>query len=308
VAVDRFGIKPLYWAQGPHGLVFGSELSSVLASELVPRELDPQALSEYFALGYVPAPACILAGVQKLLPGTWLTWSRGSEPVLERYWEPPLAQTLNEADARELPATLLGALRDAVRSHLVSDVPLGAFLSGGIDSSVIVALMAEDSPRPVKTFSIGFDDPEHDELDKARLVASCFGTDHHEHVVEPATVDVLPKLVSHFAEPFADSSALPTYHVSALAAGSVKVASRGTEETSCSSVTRRFGALSWPVRFSGCPNRSDARSPGPWVGRLASLGRCGTIASAAGRNAHRTASLTRSTRTEARWHLPILER
>jgi asparagine synthase (glutamine-hydrolysing) len=227
VAVDRFGIKPLYWAQGPHGLVFGSELSSVLASGLVPRDLDPQALSEYFALGYVPAPASILAGVQKLLPGTWLRWTPGSEPVLERYWEPPLAQPRDEADPRELRATVLGALRDAVRSHLVSDVPLGAFLSGGIDSSVIVALMAEDSPRPVKTFSIGFDDPEHDELDKARLVASCFGTDHHEHTVEPAAVDVLPKLVSHFAEPFADSSALPTYHVSALAAGSVKVALSG---------------------------------------------------------------------------------
>ena len=123
---------------------------------------------------------------------------------------------------------MLDALRDAVRAHLVSDVPLGAFLSGGIDSSVIVALMAEATSGPVKTFSIGFDDPEHDELGKARLVAERYGTDHHEFVVRPDAVeDVLPTLVSHFGEPFADSSALPTYYVSKLASESVKVALSG---------------------------------------------------------------------------------
>ncbi len=227
VAVDRFGIKPLYWAHGPWGFVLGSELSSVLASELVPSEIDKQALAEYFALGYVPAPLTILSDVRKLSPGTALTWRRGSEPAIDAYWKPPRASAPDGADPKELQRTLLEALRDAVRSHLVSDVPVGAFLSGGIDSSIIVALMAEASPQPVRTFSIGFDDDAHDELEKARLVAKRFGTDHRELVVEPQTVDVLPTLVSHFAEPFADSSALPTYHVSALAADSVKVALSG---------------------------------------------------------------------------------
>ena len=151
----------------------------------------------------------------------------GSEPALETYWRPPHARPADGGDPEHIRAELLDALRDAVESHLVSDVPLGAFLSGGIDSSVIVALMAQASSEPMRTFSIGFPDAEHDELDKARLVADRYGTDHHELVVEPSSVDVLPKLVSHFAEPFADSSALPTYHVSSLAARHVKVALSG---------------------------------------------------------------------------------
>ena len=226
VAVDRFGIKPLYWAHGLEGLAFASELPSLLRAGLVSRELDRQSLAEYLALGYVPAPRSILGGVRKLLPATQLTWRPGSDPELTTYWRPPLARP-SEAGTEELRATVLEGLRDAVRSHLISDVPLGAFLSGGIDSSTIVALMAEVSSQPVRTFSIGFDDSEHDELDKARIVASRFGTDHHELVVEPAAVDVLPTIVEHFAEPFADASALPTYFVSGLAADSVKVALSG---------------------------------------------------------------------------------
>jgi asparagine synthase (glutamine-hydrolysing) len=228
VAVDRFGIKPLYWSYDRDQLVLGSEMSCLLASGLVPRELDTAALAEYLALGYVPAPASILKGVRKLEPGTLLTWERGSEPRVRRYWEPPRARASERIDARELRTLVLDALKDAVRAHLVSDVPLGAFLSGGIDSSVVVALMAEAQSGPVKTFSIGFDDPEHDELEKARLVASRYATDHHELVVRPDAVEnVLPTLISHFGEPFADQSALPTYYVSGLAAGSVKVALSG---------------------------------------------------------------------------------
>jgi asparagine synthase (glutamine-hydrolysing) len=227
LAVDRFGIKPLYWAAGTGAFVLGSELSCVLASGLVDRELDHQALAEYFAVGYIPAPSTILRGVKKLPPATRMRLKPGSEPSLDRYWSPPSAREADGGDVERIRADLLDALRDAVRSHLVSDVPLGAFLSGGIDSSVIVALMAEASSEPVRTFSIGFPDAEHDELDKARLVAARYATDHHELVVEPSGVDVLPKLVSHFAEPFADASALPTYHVSSLAAQSVKVALSG---------------------------------------------------------------------------------
>jgi asparagine synthase (glutamine-hydrolysing) len=228
-AIDRFGIKPLYYACDHSGLVLGSELGAVLASGRVSRDLDTQALAEYFALGYIPAPLSILAGVRKLEPATRLLWSPGFEPRLSVYWSPPRARSssCDEMRADELQPALREALRDAVRSHLVSDVPLGAFLSGGIDSSVVVAMMAQVASGPVKTFSIGFADREHDELDKARLVSERYGTDHQELVVEPSSVEILPKLVSHFGEPFADSSALPTYHVSRLAAESVKVALSG---------------------------------------------------------------------------------
>ena len=228
LAVDRFGIKPIYWALTSGQLVFGSEMSSVLASGVVPRSLDDAALAEFLSLGFVPAPASILEGVHKLDPGTRLVWRRDSEPVLDRYWEPPHAHAGSPVIAEDLRSALLAQLRDAVRSHLVSDVPIGAFLSGGVDSSIVVALMAEATPEPVKTFSIGFDDPAHDELEKARIVARQYGTDHHELVVDPGAVDeVLPALASHFGEPFADSSALPTYYVSGLAAESVKVALSG---------------------------------------------------------------------------------
>lgn len=228
VAVDRFGIKPLYWSYEPTRLVFGSEMTCVMESHLVPRDLDSSALASYLALGYVPAPASIIAGVRKLESGTALSWKLGTEPIVRRYWSPPYSQDVTVRDTRGLQAALLDVLRDSVRAHLVSDVPLGAFLSGGIDSSVIVALMAELTPEPVKTFSIGFEDPKHDELGKARLVASRYGTDHHELIVRPDAIDeVLPRLVSHFGEPFADSSALPTYYVSALASESVKVALSG---------------------------------------------------------------------------------
>jgi asparagine synthase (glutamine-hydrolysing) len=226
IAIDRFGIKPLYWAHEQGDLVFASELQSLLRAGLVSRELDRQSLAEYLALGYVPAPRSILGGVLKLPPASLLTWKPGTEPEVTTYWQPPRARP-TESTAEALRANVLEGLREAVRSHLISDVPLGAFLSGGIDSSTIVALMSEMSSQPVRTFSIGFDDPEHDELDKARVVASRFGTDHHELVVEPAAVDLLPTIVSHFAEPFADASALPTYFVSGLAANSVKVALSG---------------------------------------------------------------------------------
>ena len=227
LAVDRFGIKPLYYAELDGDLVFGSELACLLASGRLAKEVDDAALAEYFTLGYVPPPATIFRDARKLEPGTFLQWTPKHGLRVERYWDVPTPPVHGGPPREPLRRELRELLRDAVRAHLVSDVPVGAFLSGGIDSSSVVALMSEVSDQPVKTFSIGFNAPDYDERPLARLVARRFNTDHHELVVEPESVDVLPKLVSHFQEPFADSSALPTYYVSELARRSVKVALSG---------------------------------------------------------------------------------
>jgi asparagine synthase (glutamine-hydrolysing) len=224
LAIDRFGIKPLYYAATSGGIVFGSELKCLIRSGLVDRQLDFDALAQYFTFNYIPPPATIYAGIQKLAPGTFLRWTPDGGPVVQQYWELPASASDRTPPSRPL---LREVLADAVRSHLVSDVPLGAFLSGGIDSSIVVALMSEATEDRVRTFSIGFSDPRYNELYKARIVARHFGTDHHELVVEPDAVDLLPNLVAQFDEPFADPSALPTYHVSKLARESVKVALSG---------------------------------------------------------------------------------
>jgi asparagine synthase (glutamine-hydrolysing) len=228
LAVDRFGIKPLYYAVSGTGIAFGSELKCVIRSGLSTREIDFGALGQYFTLGYIPPPATIFAGVSKLAPGTLLQWTPASGTAVHRYWDSPRHQVDRHQNPAETRSGLRAALVDAVRSHLVSDVPVGAFLSGGIDSSAVVALMSEASDEPVRTFSIGFADSRYSELDKARVVARRYGTDHHELMVEPESLDeLLPRLAAHFDEPFADSSALPTYHVSKLAREHVKVVLSG---------------------------------------------------------------------------------
>jgi asparagine synthase (glutamine-hydrolysing) len=227
IAVDRFGIKPLYYGARDRDLVFGSELVCLLESGQLAKDVDDGALAEYFTLGYVPPPATIFRGARKLEPGTFAQWTPRKGLSVSRYWDVPAARQNGAEPRGPLRRELRELLRDAVEAHLVSDVPLGAFLSGGIDSSTVVALMSEVSDRPVKTFSIGFRAREHDELPLARLVAKRFETDHHELIVEPESVDVLPRLVAHFQEPFADSSALPTYYVSKLARREVKVALSG---------------------------------------------------------------------------------
>lgn len=227
LAVDRLGIKPLYYRAREGGVVFGSELKAVLASGRVDDAPDFEALGQYFSLGFIGAPRTAFAGVAKLAPGHLLRWTSRDGAVTRRYWDVPPSEATGEFDPNRARRELRRRLAEAVHSHLVSDVPLGAFLSGGVDSSSVVALMSEGARRPVKTFSIGFSDPRYSELDAARLVARRFGTDHHELVVEPESVDVLPKLADHFDEPFADSSALPTYFVSKMAREHVKVALSG---------------------------------------------------------------------------------
>ena len=227
VARDRAGIKPLYYAEAGGRLFFGSEAKCVLANPEVDRELDPAALDHYLAYQYTPRDRSIFRGIRKLRPGHYLKVSDG-RVTTHQYWEVPApGDAVFTGSERDALTQLRSVLGDAVRSHMVADVPLGAFLSGGIDSSLVVALMAEASDRPVKTFSIGFDESGFDELPHARRVAKHLGTDHHELVVRPDALGILDRIVWHLDEPFADPSAIPTWYVSEMARRHVTVVLSG---------------------------------------------------------------------------------
>ena len=225
IARDRVGKKPLHYMVDGNGLAFASEPKAFLADPSFTPEPNLEALSAFLSYQYVPSPLSAFKGVHKLPPAHYLT-VRDGRVTTHRYWKLSYAkkQRLSEEDAC---TELLARLREAVRLRLVSDVPLGAFLSGGIDSSVIVALMARLSDGPVKTFSIGFDEEEFNELPYARLVAKRYRTDHHEFFVRPDAADIFPRLVWHYNEPYADSSAIPTYYLSQLARRHVTVALNG---------------------------------------------------------------------------------
>ncbi|MBS1817916.1 MAG: asparagine synthase (glutamine-hydrolyzing) [Acidobacteria bacterium] len=225
LARDRVGIKPLYYARTRSGLAFGSELKSLLTLPDVGREVDADALNHYLSFLYTPRDASIFRGIEKLPPGHVLVWRDGSADV-RPYWRPPVDEPFHGTEGDAVTA-LEQVLEDAVAAHMVSEVPLGAFLSGGVDSSLVVALMARRSSARVKTFSIGFDEPAFDELEHARRVAEHVGTDHHEFVVRPDAVDILDRLIGHFDEPFADASAIPTWYVSELARRHVTVVLSG---------------------------------------------------------------------------------
>ncbi len=228
LARDRFGIKPLYYRLSDRGLSFASELKAMLELPGFSRSIDPQAVAAYLAFNSIPAPLTIFSEARKLPPGHLLSWRDGAIER-SRYARPApvAAERVRKEPAAELAAELREVLRDSVRAHLVADVPVGVLLSGGIDSGGIAALAAAESTEAVRTFSIGFEESGFDELSRARLVAERFGTDHHELILRPDAVELLPKLVSSFDEPFGDSSALPTYLVSELASGEVKVALSG---------------------------------------------------------------------------------
>ena len=227
IARDRVGKKPLYYTVTAGGtLVFGSELKSLLQHPDVGRETDLEALDAYFSLGYVPDPLTIFRGIKKLPPGCHLTFSDGRASIAQ-YWDFNYEQNPTPGREEDYLDELRRLLDEAVRVRLVADVPLGAFLSGGIDSSIVVALMARNMSSPVKTFSIGFEEDSYNELKYARLTAEKFGTDHHEFFVTPDICSIVDELAWHFDEPFADSSAIPTYMVSKLAREYVKVVLSG---------------------------------------------------------------------------------
>ena len=225
IARDRLGQKPLFYYHGNGRLVFASELAPIVEEGGAPRRLDPIALDDYLTYQYVPAPRTMFADVCKLPPACVATYENG-ELRIERYWELDV-NAEDHSDEARLAKRLRELLFEATELRLVSDVPLGAFLSGGIDSTVTVGIMAALRDDPVRTFSIGFNEARYDELEYARLAAKAFGTDHREFVVEPKGIEVLPELVERYGEPFADSSAIPTYYVSKVTSDHVKVALTG---------------------------------------------------------------------------------
>jgi asparagine synthase (glutamine-hydrolysing) len=231
LARDRFGIKPLYWSAQGGVLSFGSELKALRVLGLR-EEIDVDALEAYLAFNAIPAPLTIFRGIHKLGPGQLLSFTPGGSPEVREWCRPmpAAADRLRGESEEELAEEVRARLRDSVRAHLVADVPVGVFLSGGVDSGALAALAAQETEGRVSTFSIGFEEQSFDELAGARLVAERYGTDHHERVLRVGggeVVDLLPEIVAAFDEPFADSSALPTYLVSRLAGEHVKVALSG---------------------------------------------------------------------------------
>jgi asparagine synthase (glutamine-hydrolysing) len=226
VARDRLGIKPLYWARHGGSLVFASELKAILQLGELPAQLDWDSVHHLFTFLTTPPDRSIVQGVAKLEPGSMLIASRNGYVSSRRYWRARFEPDHGRSEDEWVEA-LREALDDAVRSHMVSDVPLGAFLSGGVDSGAVVASASSASQEPLRTFSIGFRESDFDELEFARLVAGTFGTRHREAVVDPKVIEIVERLAWHLDEPFGDSSALPTFIVSELAGRDVKVVLSG---------------------------------------------------------------------------------
>ena len=226
IARDRIGKKPLVYALHDGVLSFASEMAALLEDRAIPRDVDHVALDRYLALGYVPAPLTALRAVRKLPPAHRLVMRDGAVSV-DRYWALDYSRKLDDAPVEELCERIREALRVATRRRMISDVPLGAFLSGGIDSSAVVAAMAEASAEPVRTFSIGFDHAAFDELPHARRIARQFGTVHEEFEVRADAVAVVPRIVRHHGEPFADPSAIPSFYLADMTRRHVTVALNG---------------------------------------------------------------------------------
>ncbi|HTG39617.1 XrtA/PEP-CTERM system amidotransferase [Sphingomonas sp.] len=267
LARDRMGVKPLHYVELADGAIaFSSELKGLLAHPLLRRELDPHAIEDFMGLGYVPDDACIVAGVRKLPAGHFLLIERGRDvPAPRQWWDIDFSNRAT-GSAADLAAELTDRLRAGVRSRMVADVPLGAFLSGGVDSSAVVALMAEASKRAVRTCTIGFDEAGHDERAYANAIAARFATDHRERVVAADDFALIDTLVAAFDEPFADASALATYRVSELAREQVTVALSGDGADEAMAGYRRY-------RFHAGEERVRGMMPAPLRRTAGALGR-----------------------------------
>jgi asparagine synthase (glutamine-hydrolysing) len=251
LARDRVGKKPLLYAQVNGQFIFGSEFSALLLHPDVSREVHPEAIHHYLSFMCVPAPLTAYRAIRKLEPGHSLRYSKG-EIRTERYWQPDFSRKLDLSE-QEAGERTIELLRDAVKVRLMSEVPLGAFLSGGIDSSAVVALMSEESSTPVKTFSIGFEEQDFSELHHARRVAEHVGADHHEFIVRPDALEVLPLLVEHYGEPYADSSAIPTYYVARETRKHVTVALNGDGGDESFAGYERYAAMQLAEQYRRIP-------------------------------------------------------
>lgn len=226
IARDRVGKKPLLYSHQANGdLIFGSEFAALLKHPAITREVDYEAIDSYMSYLCVPAPQTAFRQIRKLEPGHWLRWKDGRVETA-RYWLPDFSKKIKITEAEAIEETTR-ILRESTRLRMISEVPLGAFLSGGVDSSIVVALMAQESAVPVKTFSIGFEEQDFSELKYAKRVAEHVGAEYHEFIVRPNALEVLPTLVEHYGEPYADSSAIPTYYVAQETRQHVTVALNG---------------------------------------------------------------------------------
>lgn len=267
LARDRVGKKPLFYAMTGEGIAFASEMKALLADPALPREVDLESLQDYLALQYVPAPATIFKGINKLPPAHTLRW-RDGRAELRRYWRldyEPKTRLSEEVACEQIRE----GLDEAVRIRLESEVPLGCLLSGGVDSSAVVAFMRRHVPGKLRTFSIGFDEASHNELPFARTVAERFATEHEEFIVRPDAARVLPRLVWHCDEPFADSSALPTFYVAEITRRHVTVALNGDGgDESFAGYTRYLGDRR-VERYKLIPSLLRRWAIGPLAGALA---------------------------------------
>ncbi len=268
LARDRLGIKPLFVAETREGVIFGSEIKSLLASGVVSRDVDWQALDQYLAYTFIPQPRSIYAGIRKIPPASLVTIESDGVVRVQPYWEVPDTQSMPAADWID---SCEAALKEAVSSHLVADVPVGAFLSGGLDSGVMVAMMARAMDRPVETFTVGFTAAGSSFIDErkyARTLAERYGLKHKEIEIEPHAADILDEVVDAFDEPFADDSVVPSYYVSQAAARNVKVALTGLGGDELFAGYRRHLGLVLGDRYSLLPRWVRESVIRPIVGRL----------------------------------------
>jgi asparagine synthase (glutamine-hydrolysing) len=287
LARDRVGKKPLLYSVSGGKLVFASEFQAILRHPDISREVNLEAIPQYLSFMCVPGPHTAFATIKKLQPGHLLIWT-GTSVTVQRYWSLNFDQKI-EISEQEAADRTLALLKDAVKVRLMSDVPLGAFLSGGVDSSAVVALMSEVQSRPVKTFSIGFDERDFSEIHHARRVAARFGTDHHEFMVRPEAMEILPALVRHFGEPYADSSAIPTYYLAKMTREHVTVALNGDGGDEAFAGYERYVAMVLAEHYQAIPLKLR-RLIDPVVRMIpepaktrSRLGRLKRFASAAGR-------------------------
>ena len=252
LARDRVGQKPLCYAVANDQFIFASEIKAILQVPGIRREVNLEAMHHYLTYQYVPSPLTMFQGIRKLPPAHFLIWEKGSISI-RRYWKLSFRGKANMTE-KEYEERILNLLEESVKLRLVSDVPLGVFLSGGIDSTAVVGIMAKLLDRPVKTFSIGFEERAYDELRFARIAAKHFGTDHHEFIVRPDAIEILPKLIWHYNEPFADSSAIPTYYVAKETREHVTVALNGDGGDESFGGYPRYQAVKLALLFDKTPN------------------------------------------------------
>jgi asparagine synthase (glutamine-hydrolysing) len=252
LARDRVGKKPLLYSHQPNGdLIFGSEFNALLQHPDVSREIDMQAIDQYMSYLCVPAPRTAFKNIRKLEPGHWLRWKDGKIET-HRYWLPEFSKKIKISEEEAIEETTR-IVRESTRLRMISEVPLGAFLSGGVDSSTVVALMSQESSQPVKTFSIGFEEQDYSELKYAKRVAEHVGAEYNEFIVKPNAIEILPTLVEHYGEPYADSSAVPTYYVSRETRKHVTVALNGDGGDESFAGYERYAAMLIAERYRQIP-------------------------------------------------------